>query len=94
MKGRMDQMSLLSLFTILGAGERTGVLEILRGAAGDRGRILLRKGRVASARVEGLRRAAGLEAVEVLGKWKDGAFTFVEEEILIGEDRSAEVPRV
>lgn len=94
MSGRMDQMSLLSLFSILGAGERTGVLEISRGPAGDRGRILLRGGRVTSARIEGLRRSAGLEAVEALGKWKDGAFTFMEEEILIGEDATAAVPRV
>lgn len=94
MSGRMDQMGLLSLFSILGAGERTGVLEIMRGPAGDRGRILLRQGRVASARVEGLRRATGLDAVELLGKWKDGAFTFVEEEILIAEDATASVPRV
>jgi CheY-like chemotaxis protein len=94
MSGRMDQMSLLSLFSILGAGERTGVLEISRGPAGDRGRILLRQGRVASARVEGLRRASGLDAVEALGKWKDGVFTFVEEEILIGEDAAAAVPRL
>jgi len=90
--GRMDQMGLLSLFSILGAGERTGVLEIMRGPAGDRGRILLRKGRVASARVEGLRRSSGLDAVEALGKWKDGVFTFIEEEILIGEDAAAAVP--
>jgi len=92
MSGRMDQMGLLSLFSILGAGERTGVLEVMRGPAGDRGRILLRKGHVASARVEGLRRSTGLEAVEALGKWKDGVFTFVEEEILIGEDAAAAVP--
>jgi CheY-like chemotaxis protein len=92
--GRMDQMGLLSLFSILGAGGRTGVLELHRGPAGDRGRILLNKGRVASARVEGLRRASGLDAVEALGKWKDGAFSFVEEEIQIGEDASAAVPRL
>ncbi|MBV8879095.1 MAG: response regulator [Planctomycetaceae bacterium] len=94
MSGRIDQMGLLALFSILGAGQRTGVLEIRRGPAGDRGRVLLRQGRVASARVEGLRRATGLDAVEVLGKWKDGAFTFVEEEVLIGEDATASVPRV
>ncbi len=94
MSGRMDQMGLLTLMSILGAGERTGVLEILRGASGDRGRILLRKGRVASARVEGLRRATGLDAVETLGKWKDGAFTFVEEQILIAEDAAASLPRI
>jgi CheY-like chemotaxis protein len=94
MSGRIDQMGLLSLFSILGAGQRTGVLEIMRGPAGDRGRILLRQGRIASARVEGLRRSSGLDAVEALGKWKDGAFTFVEEEILIGEDAAAELPRL
>ncbi len=94
MSGRMDQMGLPSLLSILGAGERTGALEILRGSSGDRGRILLRKGRVASARVEGLRRATGLDAVEILGKWKDGAFTFAEEEILIMEDAAASVPRI
>ncbi len=94
MSGRMDQMGLLALMSILGAGERTGVLEVLLGASGDRGRILLRKGRVASARVEGLRRSTGLDAVEILGKWKDGAFTFIEEEILIAEDASASLPRI
>jgi CheY-like chemotaxis protein len=94
MSGRMDQMGLLALMSILGAGERTGVLEVLRGTSGDRGRILLRKGRVASARVEGLRRGTGLAAVEILGKWKDGAFTFIEEEILIAEDASASLPRI
>src|SRR5579859_3343928 len=89
MRGRLDQLGLLSLLSILGAGERTGVLEFQRGPAGGRGRILLRRGRVASARVEGLRRVTGLEAVEALGKWKDGAFTFVEGEILIAEDVGA-----
>lgn len=94
MSGRMDQMGLLSLFSILGAGERTGVLEIKCGPGGDRGRILLRQGRVASARVEGRRRFTGLDAVEALGKWKDGLFTFVEEEILIAEAADAAVPRL
>ncbi|HZE95868.1 MAG TPA: response regulator [Planctomycetota bacterium] len=94
MSGRTEQMSLIALLSILGAGERTGVLEVMKGPAGDRGRILLRKGRVASARVEGLRNATGLDAVEALGKWRDGAFTFVEEEMLIGEDASAAVPRL
>ena len=83
-----------SLFSMLGAGQRTGVLEIMRGPAGDRGRILLRQGRIASARIEGLRRSSGLDAVEALGKWKDGAFTFVEEAILVGEDAAASVPRL
>jgi len=94
MSGRMDQLGLPSLLSILGAGERTGALEFQRGPFGDRGRILLRKGRVASARVEGLRRATGLDAVEVLGRWKDGAFTFVEEEMLVAEDATASVPRI
>jgi DNA-binding response OmpR family regulator len=92
--GRMDQMGLLSLFTLLGAAERTGVLELTRGLAGDRGRILLRNGRVESARVEGFRRATGLDAVETLGKWKEGTFTFSEEELLIVEDAAAAVPRL
>jgi len=94
MSGRMDQMGLLSIFSILGAGERSGVLEVRRASDGDRGRILLRKGRVSSARLEGRRPACGLEAVETLGKWREGAFTFIEEEILIGEDPAASLPRV
>jgi twitching motility two-component system response regulator PilH len=94
MSGRMDQVGLLSIFSILGAGERSGVLEVRRGSDGDRGRILLRKGRVSSARVEGRRPAWGLEAVETLGKWREGAFTFIEEEILIAEDPAASLPRV
>lgn len=94
MSGRMDQMGLLSIFSILGAGERSGVLEVRRASDGDRGRILLRKGRVSSARVEGRRPSWGLDAVETLGKWREGAFTFIEEEILIGEDPAASLPRV
>ena len=94
MSGRIDQLGLLSLFSILGAGERTGVLEVMRGPAGDRGRILMRGGRVASARVEGLRSIAGLDALESLSRWREGAFTFIEEEILIPEDAAASVPRV
>ncbi|MBI3855291.1 MAG: response regulator [Planctomycetes bacterium] len=94
MSGRIDQLGLLSLFSILGAGERTGVLEVSRGPAGDRGRLLLRRGRVASARVEGLRSMSGLDAIESLGKWREGAFTFIEEEIVIPEDALASVPRV
>jgi CheY-like chemotaxis protein len=94
MSGRIDQMGLPSLLSILGAGERTGILEFQKGASGDRGRILLRQGRVASARVEGLRNATGLDAVEQLGKWRDGSFSFTEEAILIGDDARASVPRV
>ena len=94
MSGRIDQLGLLSLFSILGAGERTGVLEVMRGPAGDRGRILMRQGRVASARVEGLRSTSGLDALESLARWREGAFTFIEEEILIPEDATASVPRV
>jgi len=94
MSGRIDQLGLLSLFSILGAGDRTGVLEVTRGPAGDRGRILVRKGRVASARVEGLRSMSGLDALETLGKWREGAFTFIEEEILIPDDEAAALPRV
>lgn len=94
MSGRIDQMGLLSLFSILGAGERTGVLEVMRGPGGDRGRILMRRGRVASARVEGLRSTSGLDALENLARWREGAFTFIEEEILIPEDAAAAVPRV
>jgi CheY-like chemotaxis protein len=94
MSGRIDQLGLLSLFSVLGAGDRTGVLEVTRGPAGDRGRILLRKGRVASARVEGLRSMSGLDALETLGRWREGAFTFIEEEILIPEDAAAALPRV
>jgi two-component system, OmpR family, alkaline phosphatase synthesis response regulator PhoP len=94
MSGRLDQMGLSSLLSILGAGERTGVLEFRRTTSGDRGRILLREGRVSSARVEGLRRATGLDAVELLGKWRDGVFAFTEEAILISDDATASVPRV
>ena len=94
MSGRMDQLGLLSIFSILGAGERSGVLEVLRGSDGDRGRVLLRKGRVASARVEGRRPSWGLDAVETLGRWREGAFTFIEEEIVIAEDPMAALPRV
>jgi len=94
MKGRIDQLSLLSLVALLGVGERTGRLEVTRGPAGDRGRVLIRKGRVASARVEGLRSAVGLDALEALGKWREGAFTFIEEEILIPEEAGATIPKV
>ena len=94
MSGRIDQLGLLSLFSILGAGERTGVLKVMRGPAGDRGRILMRRGRVASARVEGIRSTSGLDALENLARWREGAFTFIEEEILIPEDATAAVPRV
>lgn len=94
MSGRIDQLGLLSLFSILGAGERTGVLEVMKGPAGDRGRILMRQGRVASARVEGLRSISGLDAIENLARWRDGAFTFIEEEVQIAEDAMASVPRV
>lgn len=94
MSGRIDQLGLLSLFSILGAGARTGVLEVMKGPAGDRGRILMRQGRVASARVEGLRSISGLDALENLARWRDGAFTFIEEEVLIPEDATASVPRV
>jgi CheY-like chemotaxis protein len=94
MSGRIDQMGLLSLFSVLAAGERTGTLEVMKGPGGDRGRLLLRRGRIASARVEGLRSASGLDALESLGKWREGAFTFVEEPILIAEDPIAMVPRI
>jgi CheY-like chemotaxis protein len=94
MSGRMDQMGLLSIFSVLGAGERTGVLEVIRGAEGERGRVLLRKGRVASARVEGRRPACGLDAVETLGRWREGLFTFIEEEFIPAEDPAASLPRV
>lgn len=94
MSGRIDQLSLLSLFSVLGAGSRTGVLEVTRGPAGERGRILMRSGRIASARVEGRRSVSGLDALESLGRWREGAFTFMEEEILIPEDAMASVPRV
>lgn len=94
MSGRIDQLGLLSLFSILGAGERTGVLEVMRGPAGERGRILMRQGRVASARVEGNRATSGLDALESLARWREGAFTFIEEEILIPEDATASVPKV
>jgi len=94
MSGRLDQLGLLPLFAILGAGGRTGMLEVARGPAGDHGRILIRKGRIASARVEGLRSSAGLDALESLGKWRDGAFTFIEEENLIPEDSAAAVPKI
>ena len=93
MSGRIDQMGLLSLFSVLGAGARSGVLEVFRGPAGDRGRVLLREGRIASARIEGLRSVSGLDAIESLGKWREGAFTFIQEEVLI-EDPAAAVPRV
>ncbi len=94
MSGRLDQLGLLPLFSILGAGERTGVMEVTRGPGGDKARVLLRKGRVASARIEGLRSSSGLDALEALGKWRDGAFTFIEEEILIPEGPAALVPRI
>jgi hypothetical protein len=94
MSGRIDQLGLLSLFSILGAGARTGVLEVMKGPAGDRGRILMRQGRVASARVEGVRSISGLDALENLARWREGAFTFIEEEVLISEDAMASVPRV
>ncbi len=94
MSGRIDQMGLPALLTILGAGARTGVLEFRRTTSGDCGRLLLREGRVSSARVEGLRSATGLDAVEQLGKWRDGTFIFTEEEVLIADDATASVPRV
>ena len=94
MSGRLSQLSLLSIFSILGAGGRTGVLEVTRGPIGDRGRILIRNGRVASVRVEGMRAFSGIDALEAMGRWRDGGFTFVEEEILIPEDAAAAVPRV
>ncbi len=94
MQGRLDQLGLMPLFALLGAGRRTGTLEVRESLGGALARILLRDGRLVGARLEGAGGAGGLEAIEALSKWCDGDFSFSAGEVPDLEDPAILFPAV
>jgi CheY-like chemotaxis protein len=94
MRGRLDQMGLMPLFGLLGAGRRTGMLEVHEALGGDRARITLRDGRVVEARVDGDAGATGLEALTAISRWCEGEFSFESGEVPEPEDPARLVPAV
>ena len=94
MKGRLDQLGLMPLFVLLGAGRRTGTLEVREPLGGSFARLLLRDGRLVGARLEGSGGAGGLEAIEALSKWCDGDFSFSAGEVPDLEDPAILFPAV
>ena len=92
MRGRLDQLGLPSIFSILGAGRRTGTLEVFCAVGGGLGRVFLHEGRVVGATAGP--DLSGLEAVESMGKWLDGEFSFVAGELPATLDPMDAVPCV
>jgi len=92
MRGRLDQLGLPALFSILGAGRRTGTLEVFCAVGGGVGRVFLHEGRVVGATAGA--DLSGLEAVESMGRWLDGEFSFVAGELPAKLDPMDAVPCV
>ncbi len=76
LKGRLDQLGLAALLSILGAGRRSGTLALSR--EGQVARVILLTGHITSAVLDGPERVEGLAAMDALGKWSDGDFAFSE----------------
>jgi CheY-like chemotaxis protein len=92
MRGRLDQLGLTSLFSILGAGRRTGTLEVFCAIGGGMARVVLHEGRVVSATAG--TDVSGLDAVESMGRWVDGEFSFVAGDLPANLDPMDAVPCV
>ena len=93
LKGRLDQLALAAVLSILGAGKRSGTLALSR--EGRVGRVILNRGAVASAVLDGPEPVEGLAAMDALGKWADGDFAFSEH--AVEEERkgsSRRIPKV
>jgi CheY-like chemotaxis protein len=94
MRGRLDQLGLISLFGLLGAGRRSGTLEVKEQLGGGRAKVLLREGRVVSAALDGTGAPVGLEALESVSRWCEGEFSFVAGEVEDPADSSSLLPAV
>jgi DNA-binding response OmpR family regulator len=76
LRGRLDQIGLPSLLTLLEAERKNGSLVLSRPHRGETGRIFLRDGRVVSASLDDKPTLAGAEAVYFLLTWGEGTFEF------------------
>jgi CheY-like chemotaxis protein len=92
LKGRLDQLSLSALLSILGAGKRSGTLVLSQ--AGRIARVLFRDGRVETAVLEGSPALEGIAAMDALGKWADGEFAFSEHSVAEKGDSSRKIPKI
>jgi CheY-like chemotaxis protein len=92
LKGRLDQLGVSALLSILGAGKRSGTLALSR--TGQLARVLFRDGRVETAVVDGTPPLEGIAAMDALGKWADGDFAFNEHAVAEKGDSSRKIPKV
>jgi len=92
LKGRLDQLSLSALLSILGAGKRSGTLVLSQG--GRIARVLFRDGRVETAVLEGPAALEGIAAMDALGKWSDGEFAFSEHSVAEKGGSSRKIPKI
>jgi CheY-like chemotaxis protein len=92
LRGRLDQLNLAALVAILGAGKRTGTLDITQGPGGRTAKLLLQDGRVAAASTSGPDPASGLAALQAVGSWGEGDFAFASGEVRIPEGAAEAVP--
>lgn len=76
LRGRLDQVGLPSLLTMLEAERKNGSLVLSRPNRGEIGRVFLRDGQVVSATLDDKPALAGAEAVYYLLTWGEGAFEF------------------
>ena len=92
LKGRLDQLGLAALLSILGAGKRTGTLVLKRELL--TGRVTFRRGQVDRVVIEGFDPLEGLAAMEALGKWAEGDFAFSEHDVEASTESSQRIPKV
>jgi CheY-like chemotaxis protein len=79
--GRLDQVGLPALLTLLEMERKSGILTLTRGDDGEVGRIFVRQGRVIQARVDSAGGPANEDCVYHLLAWDDGRFAFTAVEI-------------
>ncbi|HLF94011.1 MAG TPA: response regulator [Planctomycetota bacterium] len=93
LRGRLDQLGLAAVLSILGAGRRSGTLALSR--EGQEARVILLTGHITSAVLDGPEPAEGLAAMDLLGRWTEGEFAFSEHPV--GEEKkgsSRSIPKV
>jgi CheY-like chemotaxis protein len=94
LRGRLDQLGVAALLSILGAGKRTGTLTIAD-AGGQKGLVSIRDGRVETVQILGSDPPLeGLGAMDALGKWREGEFFFHERAVSRSNASSTQIPKI
>jgi len=85
LKGRVDQIGLASLLTVLELGKRGGILRVRRQQPSEEGVLYIVDGRVHRADLESRREVGDREAIYDLLAWSNGTYEFSAEKLRVAD---------